>query len=374
MWNICLLPVSRQTDAMVLFDLRDLAKYPFLKEAQSYIATQVGSLDCYLGSPAGQKAIEDAVDIVTRSLYFNPKQPPQILPPVPSEPTLVRSIISAYPVSRLMVSCSKDKVLIDRLCRYQSWKVYQYLQEEETGKKEVIARSLGFSGSLKKIPVIQYVEIAARLQEDRWRLVNRVLDKGLVGISPDEMDEIVRERLRVIMYQNLPHSVPQALCSVFKPYIDTIQVIYQQRMLEEFGSVEESAFPPCMQAIISALISHAPLTHMSRFAITAFLHNIGMDNTRIIELYGHVPNFDLSKTMYQVEHISGRGGVGTEYVSPLCSTMKTHALCIHPDALCGKVSHPLTYYKQKKRMTKNPSSGRNVTNKVPASTDDSNKE
>lgn len=140
-------------------------------------------------------------------------------------------------------------------------------------------------------------------------------------------------------------------------------------MLEEFGSVEESAFPPCMKTIINALIQSASLPHMGRFAITAFLHNIGMDNTKIIELYGHVPHFDLSKTMYQVEHISGRGGLGTEYISPLCSTMKTYALCVHPDALCNKITHPLTYYKQKKKMVK---SGRNVSDKVTPNADESN--
>jgi len=88
---------------------------------------------------------------------------------------------------------------------------------------------------------------------------------------------------------------------------------------------------------------------MARFAISSFLHNIGMENTRIIELYGSVPNFDLKKTMYQVEHITGRGGIGTEYVSPLCATMKTHGICVHPDSLCKKVTHPLSYYKLKKR-------------------------
>jgi DNA primase large subunit len=252
--------------------------------------------------------------------------------------------------------------------------VYRYLQEEEPEKKAVIARNLGIPEHSQKMPVILYIEIASRLQEDRWRLVNRTVERGMVHIRSDEIDEILRERLRVIMYQNLPHNIPSALCLVFRPYIEKLQQIYQQRMLEEFGSVEESAFPPCMQAIINALIQSASLPHMGRFAITAFLHNIGMDNTRIIELYGHVPNFDLGKTMYQVEHISGRGGIGTEYLSPLCSTMKTYALCIHPDALCNKITHPLTYYKQKKKMVKKTtSSGRNIPDEVAAGADESDK-
>jgi len=367
---------------MVALDLRDLAKYSFLKEAQSFISANTSSLDQYLDSPAGRLAVKEAYEVVTASLRFNPRQPPESLPDVPSEAVAVRIIISAYPVSRLLVSCSGDRMLVDRLCRYQSWKVYRYLQEEDPRKKEVIATSLGLSASSTEIPVIQYVEIASRLTDERWRLVNRVVEKGIVKIHKDEIDEILRERLRVIMSQNLPLKVPPSLCASLQPVLDRIKVTIQERMLEEFGSVEESAFPPCMQAIIAALVQRTHLTHMGRFAVTAFLHNIGMQNTRIVELYGHVPDFDLSKTMYQVDHISGQGGSGTEYTSPLCSTMKTHALCVHPDALCSKVTHPLSYYKQKKRMVTNPKkknavagsqSGGDVPNQVPATTDNSNK-
>lgn len=365
---------------MVTLDLRDLAKYPFLKEAQSFISSHTASLDQYLDSQAGHLAVKEALDIVIASLQFNPRQPPDLVPDVPSEASAVRIIIAAYPVSRLLVSCSADRILIDRLCRYQAWRVYRYLQDEDPRKKEIIAGSLGVSSTALGIPVIQYVEIAARLSEERWRLVNRVVVKGVVSVHPEEVDEIIRERLRVIMAQNLPLKVPPTLCTLLQPVIDRIKAVIQERMLQEFGSVEESAFPPCMQAIINALVHRTHLTHMGRFAITAFLHNIGMENTRIVEIYGQVPDFDLSKTMYQVEHISGQGGTGTEYTCPLCSTMKTHGLCIHPDALCGRITHPLTYYKQKKRMVtmkkkeeKSVTSG-NVSDQVPATTDDSDKQ
>ena len=368
---------------MVTLDLRDLAKYPFLKEAQSFISANTASLDQYLESPSGRLAVKEAFETVIAALRFNPRQPPEKLPDVPSEASAVRILISAYPVSRLLVSCSGDRVLIDRLCRYQSWKIYQYLQDEDPKKKEVVAGSLGISGSSTEIPVIQYVEIAARLTEDQWRLVNRIVEHGIVKIHRDEIDEILRERLRVIMNQHLPLKVPPSLCTSLQPVIDRIKAVIQERMLEEFGTVEESAFPPCMQAIIDALVHRTHLTHMGRFAITAFMHNIGMQNTRIVELYGHVPDFDLSKTMYQVDHISGQGGSGTEYISPQCSTMKTHSLCVHRNPLCDKINHPLTYYKQKKWEMgsgkkkpgkKQDQSGGDIPDQVSATTDRSNEQ
>jgi len=81
--------------------------------------------------------------------------------------------------------------------------------------------------------------------------------------------------------------------------------------------------------------------------MTAFLHTIGLGVSQIVELYCRAPDFDIDKTLYQVQHITGGGG--TEYTSPACATMRTYGLCIGKDALCPRVNHPLSYYKVKKR-------------------------
>ncbi|PWR74639.1 DNA primase regulatory subunit PriL [Methanospirillum stamsii] len=333
---------------MVTLDLKDLAKYPFLKESQTYIGAISSSLEHYLESTGGRVAIREAMLMLEHALSFSGKETPSI-PEIPPEKEAVMTIIATYPVSRIMVSCAQDRMLIERLVRYQAWVVFAFLQDEEPEIKRFIRRSIGLPETGMDISVIDYIPVASRMAEERWRLVNRVVEKGKVRIRPEEYDEIVRERLRYIMSRNLPLKVPSRICDQVKPAIERIKAEWQKKVLEEFGQVEESAFPPCMQAILGALTGHGHLTHMARFAVTAFLHNIGMDNTRIIELYGSVPNFDLRKTLYQVEHISGRGGTSNEYISPLCATMRTHGICVHPDSICSRVTHPLSYYKLKKR-------------------------
>jgi DNA primase large subunit len=74
-----------------------------------------------------------------------------------------------------------------------------------------------------------------------------------------------------------------------------------------------------------------------------------MDVPAIAQLYARSPDFDMEKTMYQVEHITGRGGSGTEYTTPACAAMRTTGLCVNHDGLCEKINHPLSYYKVKKR-------------------------
>ena len=379
---------------MVILDRKDLAKYPFLKESQAYIETISNSLEQYLESAGGRLAMREAITILEHALSFSGREVPP-LPEIPPDAEFVTTIIATYPVSRIIVSCAQDRMLIDRLVRYQSWIVFAFLQEENPEIKRFIRGTIGLPETGTEISVVDYIPVAARMSEERWRLINRVVVRGKVQVVPEEYDEIVRERLRYIMGRNLPMKVPTRICELVQPAVDRIKAEWQKRILEEFGQVEESAFPPCMQAILGAIAGQGSLTHMARFAISAFLHNIGMENTRIIELYGSVPNFDLRKTMYQVEHISGRGGTGTEYISPQCATMRTHGICVHPDSICNKINHPLTYYKQKKRelikreqkqkqtpalpasgnadKKKDGQSGRNAPDNIPSNADGNHK-
>ncbi|MDD1724814.1 MAG: DNA primase regulatory subunit PriL [Methanospirillum sp.] len=336
---------------MAPLDKKDLAKYPFLRESQAYIGTVISSLEEFLKSPKGRIAVHEAMQTLENALSFNEKNPPS-LPEIPADAYEIPYFIAVYPVSRILVSCAQDRALIDRLVRYQSWLFYSYLQKEDPGVEIIIRREIGLPEGGNSIPVIDYVPIASRLGEDHWRLINRVVVRGQVQVNPLEYDRVIRERLRYVMAQQLPLKVPSRICDLVKPAVERIQAAWQKRILEEFGSVEESAFPPCIQAILQAIAGNGHLTHMARFAVTAFLHNIGMDTTHIVELYGNTPHFDLRKTMYQVEHISGRGGTGNDYTSPLCATMKTHGICVHPDSTCGRINHPLSYYKIKKKEKK----------------------
>ncbi len=371
---------------MVSLDRKDLIKYPFLKEAQQFILEKTSSLDQFLDSMSGRLAVREAAGIIETSIQFSPKNPP-VIPEIQSDPESSVIYIAAYPVTRVLLSCLNDRSLIEKTSRYQAWIAYNRLIEEEEEKKEYIRRSLDLPGTAGVIPVTLYLEIASRMPESRWRLINRVVEQGQVYIRSEEIDELARERLRVIMNTHLPMKIPLSICTILQPVIDRLSTLWQEKILEEFGSVEESAFPPCIQSIIQALAAHTHLSHMGRFAITAFLHNIGMENTRIVEIYGRVPDFDLQKTMYQVDHISGRGGAGTEYTSPQCSTMKTHSLCIHRDSFCDGINHPLQYYKYKKRLIEGDKRKKDQPGKktdkirsgsipdyVPADTDNSHKE
>ena len=341
---------------------KELSHFPFLKKAQDHIKNIFPPLDVLLREERGKSITNLALKRINQALS--------------SKRTFIAHFqqrdedeIAGFVLSRIIVSCIQDKQMYDRLARYEAERAYYFLVSElgtEDGERgwneNTVLDDEGYSPIAKylaaefriniteaRMPLVDYVEIAAPLHDERFRLVNRRVHHGFVEIKKEERYELLRERIRVILRRDLPYKVPKSLCEQLAPVTEPIKKVYQEKMLQQFGSIEESAFPPCMQALILALTAGTNLSHAGRFALTTFIHTVGMDVMGIAQLYARSPDYDPEKTMYQVEHITGRGGAGTEYTAPACAAMKTTGLCIHKDALCEKIGHPLSYYKLKKR-------------------------
>ncbi|NMB79640.1 MAG: DNA primase large subunit PriL [Methanomicrobiales archaeon] len=352
---------------------KELSHFPFLKKSQDHIKKSFPPLDQLLKEERGVFLTGLAVRRINQALaskktisaHFQHRDDEEI---------------ASYVLARIIVSCIQDKQLYDRLARYEAERAYYFLNAETGSESEkgwnehaildedqnsriarYLAGEFGLDLSKDRMPLADYVEIVSVLHEDRFKLVNRRVRAGQVMIRKDELLELLRERIRVMLRRDLPYHVPKAICQQLAPVAETIKKEYQQHMLEQFGTIDESAFPPCMQALISALTSGVNLTHAGRFSLTTFVHTIGMDVPAIAELYARSPDFDPEKTMYQVEHITGRGGSGTEYTAPACAAMLTTGLCVHKDALCEKVNHPLSYYRARKRdLVKAGKAGKNA--------------
>jgi len=349
---------------------KELSHFPFLKKAQDHIKRSFPPIETLLNEEKGAFLRDLAVLRINHALaakktiaaHFQHRDDDEI---------------ASYVLARIIVSCIQDKQLYDRLTRYEAERAYYFLNAEtgsdaergwnenavldDNGNSRIanfIAAEFGIDLAKERMPFTDYVEIVSVLHEDRFKLVNRRVQGGFVEIKKEELLELLRERIRVVLRRDLPYHVPKSLCERLAPVGESIKKEYQQQMLRQFGSIEENAFPPCMQALIKALTSGVNLTHAGRFALTTFVHTIGMDVPAIAQLYARSPDFDPEKTMYQVEHITGRGGSGTEYNAPACAAMRTTGLCVNHDRLCEHVNHPLSYYTAKKRDMAKKSTGK----------------
>ncbi|MDD1699890.1 MAG: DNA primase large subunit PriL [Methanoregula sp.] len=341
---------------------KELSHFPFLKKAQDYIKDIFPPLEVLLKQERGKIITDLALTRISHALsqkrsfisHFQQRHEDEI---------------ASFVVSRIIASCIQDKNLFDRLARYEAERAYYFLVSEigtENGERgwnentpldeegysplsKYIANEFRINISSDRMPLADYVEIAAPLHDARFKLVNRRVQQGYVEIKKEERYELLRERIRVFLRRDLPFKIPKPLCEQLDPVAEPVKKVYQEQMLQQFGAIDEDAFPPCMKALILALTSGTNLTHAGRFALTTFIHAVGMDVISIARLYARSPDFDAEKTMYQVEHITGRGGTGTEYSPPACAAMMTTGLCVHQDGLCEKISHPLSYYKVRKK-------------------------
>jgi DNA primase large subunit len=324
-------------------DIKDLAKYPFLKEAQEEVSKRTPSLERFVQSNYGRNILNHAAERVVSAIHIGKEN-------VVQEIRDAEADLFSYAFARIIVTCLGERGVIERHARYEAIRSSLFLKEESTELKELVADRIGIDIHADRLPVTQFVELTPSLRESSWRLVNREIAGGSVLLQEAEVDDLLRERIRSILIKQFPLPVPKALCETIAPVLSGITASYQEQILQQFGEVDEESFPPCIHALVQAITEGTNLPHQGRFAITAFLNAVGLSPQEIVELYCRAPDFDVEKTMYQVEHITGARG--TEYTAPSCATMRTYGFCVKRTSLCEHVNHPLNYYLIKKKHKK----------------------
>jgi DNA primase large subunit len=323
--------------ARVSIEPRDLTRYPFLRQSQQFLAGRGLQVETLASSALGRKYLDMATDRVICAIDGKDVYPWQPKDPVGE--------VASYLLARMIVSCTKDRRLMEKLCRMEARRIYANLQEEERDEvKELVSHELGTSFESGFLPVTSYITLAAGIRDDKWRLVNRDVEKGRVPVTADETEILTRERIRIVLADGLPMTIPPKLENSLQPWCEKISAVMQERTLEEFGVIDESAYPPCIQALIASAAAGVNLSHAGRFAMTAFLSNIGMNAGQVAGVFARSPDFNPDMTMYQVDHITSN-----EYTTPSCATMLTHGVCVNKDSRCRTIAHPLTYYKAKKK-------------------------
>lgn len=277
--------------------------------------------------------------------------------PVLSETEQLSEILS-YPISRMIASCAADKFLISRYALGEAVLLEKRLSEEEDETTVVIARELDIeperSGRGFRIHFTDFLKTTSSIRAKEWKLVNQEIFSGMVEISRARFARIVRQRLYDKIILELPLEVTEEIIDVFgadaKKYSRMLESTRKKFSAGELGPIDDVSFPPCMKTILTMIRNGENVPHTARFAITSFLHAVGMNSDMIIKSFSASPDFDASKSEYQVRHIVGEIS-GTEYTPPECSTMKSNGICYNPDDLCGKdwMTHSLKYYRNKKK-------------------------
>ncbi|MHC1679627.1 MAG: DNA primase [Methanomassiliicoccales archaeon] len=330
-------------------EFRDLALYPFLRDATLFVKERQLGLDDLIGHTITAEARRRGKSRVLTALseLAIPNSP------VTSEDEAVQEILS-YPYARILVSCIGDEALVRRYALAEAKTFNERLKKEDVATIIALAKELEVEASLEdgtlRMHFTDFLSYTSGLRGPEWKLVNQDMRKGFVLLEKNKFVRVLEQALDEKIEDELPLPVNDELLDAVK--VDLEEVIaaldaYKEKYRDEgFGEVSILKFPPCMKKLVAMAQAGQNMPHAGRFALASFLSFIGMPVDDIIKLFCSSPDFDQSKTAYQVRHITG-DGYGKKYTPPECATMRTNGICFEPDELCNgrRVNHPLTYYR-----------------------------
>ncbi len=347
-----------------------LCFYPFLSAASNYVEALGVTLDDLITAATFERARVRGKERVREAIQEGAVRKPVIMSTAQAEMELL-----SYPFARILVSCIGNAHFVRRYALSEAKSAYnKLLEDSSTGSSagtdviyemahefdiQVDFSRLSHEHAQVQMPFVDYLRFTSNLRDKRWKLVNRGLEKGQVNLRKGEFLRVIQEAIYARIRKDLPLDVSGVLCESMRKYTRDIEAELEERR-KKFGDSgfessagfrvkDPSCFPPCITAILSNLKDGVNVPHTARFAVTAFLLNLGLTVDEIIEIYKNSPDFDEERTRYQVVHIAGNQG-STKYTAPSCSTMRTYGNCVDSDETCEKINHPLSYYKLKLKL------------------------
>jgi len=333
-----------------------LSGFPFLREVRDYVAQQGLRLEDFEGN---NEYLEAAVRRVEEALRRWPAQRLQHFETSDVE-------IFSHPLAMALVAMLDSPFAKRRFAAYEAERYAAMLKNTREEQRKVLAYVMSEVLGMRIregqppyeywIHFVDYLRHATPLNEPRFKLVNRILDKGYVAVTRSEALTLVKNGLEKLIHQRLEKMGSLAPPRFLEKHVQKLKKLLEsvhQREAAPAVRLDPDKWPPCMQALRKRLLAGEPVSHFGNFAAAAFMLRIGMTVEEVVNIYSQRGDFDPKIARYQVEHIAGLKGSRTKYSVPRCATMQTHGLCIEEGRLCGGVKTPLQFYKRVKAGIRN---------------------
>jgi DNA primase large subunit len=344
-------------------EMTTLARYPFLPGTSEFLKDQDITLEDVVSSSAFARAREAGKRRVMEAFVEGRLSDRDIGDGVEQLIELL-----SYLVARMIVSCNADELLIQRYALAEATLVQERLSTEEPGFVGNVAVQLGLDvrtegSDIFMVHFSDYLRHSSQMRSEVWKLVNQEMVSGRVFLNKTRLARLLQHTLQERIASELPLTVNDKIERVFMPAIQEVREEIAKRKArferESYGRVSFLRLPPCMKEMLAMMKRGENVPHVGRFALTAFLHYIGMGNEDIVATFSTSPDFNEHLARYQIEHITGRSS-GIEYLPPECATMKSRGVCFNPDSLCDQkwMTHPLTYYRAKGKKRRSTAGGK----------------
>ena len=341
----------------------EIAKYPFVEDAVSYIQQTEFTLDMLGTDPdirifteTAMKRIRIAAD---GGVY-------ESMPKKPDTRRILREILS-FLVAVILLKLCGMKTLVRRFALAEARRAERNLEMdlkiEQTDKSnanskmdpadqfELAKRLIGdlFSVNIQRVgddilvPVQDYLIRAANFHEREWNLVNRRVSKGQVYLTRHEAVRLLRREINSYIQVRIGSAKIPTMQTGFKaPVAELVEI--SKKFASETVQVS-GEHPPCIKHAIEILEKGENLPHSGRFMLATFLLNRGQNVEQIAPIFKNAPDYNERTTMYQLRNLSGASG-GTEYKCPSCEKIKSQDMCFANEK-CDGIFTPLHFGRKK---------------------------
>ncbi|MEO9319284.1 MAG: DNA primase [Nitrososphaera sp.] len=326
----------------------DLAKYPFIDEAGSYIREsgfnweELDRPEISQILPRAVKRIEAAADgEVFRELDRH-------------EVEITSFLISLILVRAIGIDSLMKKYALAEARRAEEFLVSDIKKSDKDLRLALLSKifedlfhlKISFEPSLKlfAVSIPAYLGRASHFHEPEWKLVNRPVSKGMVLLDAEDAVRIIRTELIGLIADRIRAMDVSGVSDHVRQVASELRQRFAPRFEYKLSPVVD--YPPCIKHAVETLGRGENLSHAARVMLATYMLAIGRGTDEIVQLFQNAPDFNEKITRYQVEHLAGARGSGTKYSVPSCDKLRIEALCFAIPA-CDGIINPVQFGRRK---------------------------
>lgn len=328
----------------------EMAKYPFLAEAGQYLKDKGFSLDQFGNDPDLKPILDKAynrIEVATTGKIYR------------TEIVRLEDLdleVFSFLLAVILLKLSGMNTLIRRFSLAEARRAEKYLEKDladlsNKTKEELATRIIKelFSINVQKkddffiIPISDYLKHSVSFHEREWKLINRHIENGMVVLSSHETVRLIRKELDSYIASKIRSTGTPSMIEPLKKPVEKLISLAKKFSVPTVTSTE---YPPCIKHAIDVLDKGENLPHSGRFLLATYLLGVGQSVEQIAPLFKNAPDYNEKITMYQLNHLKGSSGSGTEYKCPSCERVKSKDLCFATSD-CDGIINPLQFKKKK---------------------------
>lgn len=331
----------------------DLAIYPFLSEAGTYLKEKNFTLDDF-EDPDFQPIVNKAFNRILTTIDGKVHKTSTSRQDLDGE-------IFSFLIAVILLKQSNVSTFIKRFSLQEARRAEDNLTDylkmrfaSEVDKNHGINLAIKIIKDVSSMEIIKnidsfsvtiqdYLKRTIDFHEQEWKLVNRQVSGGMVYLKPDEIVRLIRKELEHFIssriYANNIASIPNS-------FLQYVEQLIEKGKKFVVHVVDTGEYPPCIKHALDILHKGENLPHSGRFMLATYLLNKGQTIEEIAPLFKNAPDYNEKITLYQLKHLAGNFGSGTKYACPSCEKLKSENLCFAiPD--CASIVNPLQFGRKK---------------------------